>query len=50
MFDDHIQMDAHISHICRTTHFHLRKIGAIRNLLTDSATVWVEFVLLYDTR
>ena len=29
-------MDAHISHICRTTHFHLRNIGAIRNL-TDSA-------------
>ena len=38
MFDDHMQMDAHISHICRTIHFHLRNIGAIRNLLTDSAT------------
>ena len=38
MFDDHMQMDAHIGHICRTTHFHLRNIGAIRNLLTDSAT------------
>ena len=38
MFDDNMQMDAHISHICRTTHFHLRNIGAIRNLLTDSAT------------
>ena len=37
MFDDHMHMDAHISHICRTTHFHLRNIGAIRNLLTDSA-------------
>ena len=31
-------MDAHISYICRTIHFHLRNIGAIRNLLTDSAT------------
>ena len=38
MFDDHMQMDAHISHICRTIRFHLRNIGAIRNLLTDSAT------------
>ena len=35
MFDDHMQMDAQISPICRTTHFH--NIGAIRNLLTDSA-------------
>ena len=38
MFDDHMQMDAHISYICRAIHFHLRNIGAIRNLLTDSAT------------
>ena len=38
MFDDHMQMDAHISYICRTIHFHLLNIGAIRNLLTDSAT------------
>ena len=37
MFDDNMHMDANISHICRTTHFHLRNIGAIRNLLTDSA-------------
>ena len=22
MFDDHMQMDAHISYICRTIHFH----------------------------
>ena len=38
MFDNHMQMDAHISQICRTTHFHLRNIGAICNLFTDSAT------------
>ena len=37
MFDDHMHMDAHISHICRTTHFRLHIIGVIRNLLTDSA-------------
>ena len=33
-----MQMDVRISHICRTTHFHLRNIGAIHNLPTDSAT------------
>ena len=38
MFDDHMQIDAHVSHICRTTHFHLRSIGAVRNLLTESVT------------
>ena len=38
MCDDHMQMNAHISYICRTIHFHLRNIGAIRNLLRDSAT------------
>ena len=38
MFDDHMQMDhAHIIHICLTTHLHLRNIGAISNLLIDSA-------------
>ena len=36
MFDDHMHTDAHISHTCRTIHFHLRNIRAIRNLLTDS--------------
>ena len=33
-----MQMDAHISYIYRIIHFHLCNIGAIRNLLTDSAT------------
>ena len=36
MFDDHLLMDAHIRHICQTTHFHFPNIGAIRKLLTDS--------------
>ena len=30
-------MDAHISNICRSTYFHIRNIGAIRDLLTPSA-------------
>ena len=37
MLDDHFAMDAHISNICRSTHFHIRNIGAIRDLLTISA-------------
>ena len=37
MLDDHFAMDAHISNICRSTYFHIRNIGAIRDLLTPSA-------------
>ena len=37
MLDDHFSMDAHISNICRSTYFHIRNIGAIRDLLTPSA-------------
>ena len=37
MFDQHIHMDAQISHICQTTHFHLRNIRAIRDLLPQPA-------------
>ena len=35
-FRDHIS--AYISGICKSTHFHLRGIGRIRNLLTFDAT------------
>ena len=38
MFDDCLSLDAHISNICRSTHFYLRNIGRIRNLLTFNAT------------
>ena len=38
IFDDCLSLDAHISNICRSTHFHLRNIGQIRNLLTFNAT------------
>ena len=37
MFDDHMHMDAYIRHICQATHFYLRNIGAIQNLLLDCA-------------
>ena len=30
IFDNCLSLDAHISNICRTTHFHLRNIGRIR--------------------
>ena len=38
IFDDCLSLDAHISNICRSTHFHLRNIGRIRNLSTFNAT------------
>ena len=37
MLDEHFAMDAHISNICRSTYFHIRNIGAIRDLLIPSA-------------
>ena len=37
-FDNCLSLDAHISNICRSTHFHLRNIGRIRTLLTFHAT------------
>ena len=37
VFDDCLSLDAHISAICRSTHFHLRIIGRVRNLITTDA-------------
>ena len=37
-FDNCLSLDAHISNICRSTHFHLRNIGRNRALLTFHAT------------
>ena len=37
IFDDHMNMEDHVTNICRSAHFHLRNIGAIRNFLTDDA-------------
>jgi hypothetical protein len=39
MFDEHIQMDAFIRNTCRAAHYHLRNIGAVRNLLPTSAVI-----------
>ncbi len=38
MFDQHSNMDTQVKHVCRATHFHLRNIGIIRDLLTQKAT------------
>ena len=38
VFDQYLTFHDHISDICKSTHFHLRGIGRIRNLLTFDAT------------
>ena len=38
VFDQYLTFHDHISGICKPTHFHLRGIGRIRNLLTCYAT------------
>ena len=37
MLDEHFSMDTQISSICRSTHFHIRNIGTIRDLLPTAA-------------
>ena len=34
VFDKYVTFHDHISRMCKSTHFHLRSIGRIRNLLT----------------
>jgi hypothetical protein len=38
MLDGQFTMDTQIGHLCKSIHFHLRNIGAIRSLLTSTAT------------
>ena len=38
VFDQYLSFHDYISGICKSTHFHLRGIGRIRNLLTFDAT------------
>ena len=37
IFDDHMNMEDHVTSVCKSARFHLRNIGAIRNFLTDDA-------------
>ena len=46
MLDDHFDMDAQIKNICRSAHFHLRNICAIRPLLPDSAAAQLVHLLV----
>ena len=46
IFDNCLSLDAHISNICRSTHFHLRNIGRIRTLLTFDATAQLIHALI----
>ena len=36
-FDQFLNFDDHITAICRSTHFHIRNIGKIRNILLYNA-------------
>ena len=46
VFDQYPIFHDHISGICRSTHFHLRSIGIIRNLLTFYATAQLIHALI----
>ena len=46
MFDKNACMDDQITSLCRSAHFHLRNIRAIRNLLTDSAAAQLVHALV----
>ena len=35
MFDEHLMMDTFINHTCRSAHYHLRNISAVRDLITS---------------
>ena len=46
VFDQYLTFHNHISGICKYTHFHLRGIGRIRNLLTFDATAQLIHALI----
>ena len=46
VFDQYLTFHGHISGICKSTHFHLRGIGRIRNLLTYNATAQLIHALI----
>ena len=37
IFDSHLNLESHINNVCRSTYFHLRNIGSVRNMLSDDA-------------
>ena len=46
VFGERLSLDAHISAICKPTHFHLRHIGRVRNLITTEAAAQLIHVLI----
>ena len=46
VFDQYLTFHDHISGICKSTHFHLRGIGIIQNLLTFDATAQLIHALI----
>ena len=46
VFDQYLTFHDHISGVCKSTHFHLRSIGTIRNLLTFDATAQLSHTLI----
>ena len=46
VFDQYLNFHYHISGICKSTHFHLRGIRIIRNLLTFDATAQLIHALI----
>ena len=46
MFDDHLNMKQQVTNICRSTHFHLRNIGAVRPYLSSYATSQIVHALV----
>ena len=37
MFDQHLKMETQVTSICKSANFHIRNIGKIRHLITDSS-------------
>ena len=46
VFNESLSLNVHISAICRSTHFHLRNIGRIRNLITTDAAAQLIHALI----
>ena len=46
IFDQFLNFDDHITAICRSTHFHIRNIGKIRNLLLYDASSTIIHALI----
>ena len=47
IFDQFLSLDDYISSVCRSTHFHLRNIGRIRDLLSQNATAQLIHALIF---